>query len=431
MEEFVSPGSKFYLAFFNIFNHMLQSSTSIKIRVSNLEQTPQNVSIKYQFFQRNITIPPFYSEKISLNSTLVIDDYNDRNNAIVVQSLDQGHLSVTSFKYTVGIDFTFVSSDTFHVLPSVYLPGKYEYYAMSSPSIQLLPQICGVLVIVATEDNTKITLTMMQNVTVQSGTKLIKGIPHTLTLRRAETFSTFSKKNLIGSHIISNKPISVFSGQQYNNSTASEYIQIPPTSTWGMEFYIVPIKSSEFTTFGFISSRNNTILRRLCKNDKTFNVQTAMYFSIPLEVFCHIKSSHPVLLVIVFPIMDVVPPVKQYRNFYIVNYFNAHNESSKEQHFLNVIFLKSNNGRDGRNDLLLNGEGSASNQEVWTDIQCIPNFEETCAYAIQLELDKNETIYVSHPSPQARFFALPYTFNSTAAGASYSGMTQLPIACKL
>ena len=465
MEEYISPGSKFYLAFFGNITLESQASASVQISVSNLEQKPQTVSINDWFLEQNITIPPLHSEKIILNPNLLIGNVENRDNAVVVQSLDKGNLAVTAFSYMFTGSIFYkntASSDMFHVLPCVYLPGYYQYYAMSAPHKKTAqPQRSSEFIIVASENNTEINLILTQNMTVQSGINIVKGIPHTLTLNQAETFIASSEESLSGSHIISNKPISLFSGHgcvtYLSRSELCDHMvdQIPPTSTWGTEFYTVCLESGQDDEYGIISPKNNTVLTIICSSTQNqkltnheFNVSTkVMYISLPFDKFCHFKSSFPILLVqfstgsqnnedfntdsfvpSVKEFMAVVPPVKQYRNFYIVDYFSADHASSQERYYLNIVFLKINGSN--RTDLLLNGQINMFNQAKWTDIKCITNVTETCAYGFHLELSDNETINISHPSPHARFSALSYTYGSMTGRGSYAGMTQMPIACK-
>ena len=412
------------------------SPSTIQISVSNLDQRPQTFFLRSKLFHQNFTEASFFSKKISFITMMDTDVIDKKIIDIMVQTLYKGNLSVTAFKYDIYLDNILII-DKFHVIPTVYLPGKYEFYIMCLPPERKSTVMKDIFVIVAPENNTEITLTLAHNATLQLEFNVLKDTPHTLTLNQEETLSAFSEGSLIGSHIISNKPISLFSGHKYRSGEHNQYNvhetveQIPPTSTWGTEFYVAPHRLHKSLSHVAISSRNNNILRILC-NGKYNNVtiQKGAYFSFLADNFCHIKSTHPILLALVSPFIAVVPPVKQYRNTYAVDYFNV--QSSQQRHFLNIIFLKSDDS-DERIDLLLNGHKNLSNKANWTEIQCIHNLRKICAYGFDLELDKMETIFVSHPNPHARFSVLSYSYEITyeAIQGSYSGMTQIPIACKL
>ena len=465
MDEFISPGSEFFLAFFGNLNLQLLSKANIRIRVRNLEARNQTVNINDKTNKQTITIPPFNSEEITFDKNLRVDEISDQDNAVVVNSADQGLLSVSA----LGDEFT--SSDMFHVLPCVYLPGRYEYYAVSVAQSRLIesdddyefvlpPEGKSVFIIVASVDNTEVMLTLTQTVTVKLGFEVVKGDPKMLILNRAETFLVSSENSLSGSHIVSNKPITLLSGHECGMIPADLGFcdqmveQIPPVCTWGMEFYTVPLMSRKMDIFKVVSSRDDTTFSRAC----SLKTSTALFndlelkfageevsFNITSDHFCHFTSTHPVLLlqfsvgsrvdgqVNADPFMALVPPAKQYRNNYVVDHFRGSTSPDRERYYLNIIFLNTNvqgqrNEKGQRTDLLFNGEKNVSNEALWTEIKCMTSFQAVCAYGIQLELNNYEVV-VSHPDPDARFWALSYTLGFRTGRGSSSGMTQIPIAC--
>ena len=464
MDEFISPGSEFFLAFFGNLNLQALSRANIRIRVRNLEAREQVVNINYKTNKQTITIPSFNSKEITFDKNLRVNDISDHDNAVMVNSANQGPLSVSA----LGDEFT--SSDMFHVLPCVYLPGRYEYYAVSVARSRLVerddddvyelpPDGNSVFIIVASVDNTEIVLTLTQDVTVRIGVKVVKGFPKTIILSKAETLFVSSQNSLSGSHIVSNKPITLLSGHECGIIPADLGFcdqmveQIPPVSTWGTEFYTVPLMSRKMDIFKVISSRGDTIFSRACSsktsthfyhNLEMKDAGEEVTFNITSDHFCHFTSTHPVLLlqfslgsevdgqINADPFMATVPPAKQYRNTYVVDHFRGSSSPDYERYYLNIIFLNTNDQgqrieRGQRTELLLNGEKNVSTESSWTEIKCMKSVQAVCAYGIQLELYDHEVV-ISHPDPNARFSALSYTMGFRTGRGTSSGMTQIPIA---
>ena len=91
----------------------------------------------------------------------------------------------------------------------------------------------GFIVIVSGADNTE--------VTVQDPT----GQVWSRTLGRLQTYTYTATVDLTGYMVSSNKPISVFSGTQYNHvlgyGADPMYVSLPPVAFWGTTYFIAPI----------------------------------------------------------------------------------------------------------------------------------------------------------------------------------------------
>ena len=112
---------------------------------------------------------PRASEKIDIRIDQRFGSSSERDKGVVVQSVDGARLAVTAF----GGEST--SSDTYQILPLVYLPSKYEYYAVSvAKDSRILeengvqypadPRSKSVVVFIASENNTRVTVTPTQDV---------------------------------------------------------------------------------------------------------------------------------------------------------------------------------------------------------------------------------------------------------------------------
>ena len=460
-ESFTGSGSEFYLAFFDNLDFVqFLTKASVSVRVSNLEERPQTVRISFDTKNNETEIGPGSSMDYYFPVSLRLENIGEMGKGVVVRSMDGAGLSVTAY----GDELT--SSDTYRILPCVYLPSVYEYYAVSvavqditivddGEEIVLDPLGNSVFVVVASEDNTQVTVTPTQSVSIISPNddKTLPGTSKTVTLNKRETLFVSSVEDLTGSHVFSDKPVAFFSGHECGNMPATISFcdqmieQIPPTSTWGKEFYTVPLMMRERDGYKAISSRDGNALRRTCTDVSSNNVEVtsldlpsageAIEFDIPMDRFCRFESNFPVLLVqfslgggsdsniFADPFMAIVPPVEQYRNSYMLDYFDS--ASPRIVNYLNIILV--NGAGVDRSDVRLGGE--SIDRDIWTGMRCSEGSVETCAYAVQMSNLGTGTVSLTHPDPNAQLLGITYALGYRTGQGSFSGMTQKPIACKL
>ncbi len=141
-----------------------------------------------------------------------------------------------------------------------------EYYTMSfTPNFRE-----SVFLVVATEDNTIVTVVPSKNTSAGSPA----GIPINVTLQKGQTYlvrspgSNGAGNDLTGSYINSDKPIAVFSGNVRLNINGSSsdhaYEQLPSTNTWGRDFVTIPSVRNEPAVL-----RNYDYFRIIAQNDGT------------------------------------------------------------------------------------------------------------------------------------------------------------------
>ena len=452
----MSEGSEFYLAFFdNLDIGEFLTRARIAVRVNNMEQIPQNVTISYESKIEEMEVDSGGSVDFDLPVDIRLKDIGEMDNGITIQSVDGATLSVTAF----GNEVT--SSDTYQLLPCVYLPSMYEYYAVSvqlenntvvEDGEVITPDPSGdsVLVVVASEDNTQVTITPTQDVFIVPDKETLAGTPESLTLNRRQTLFVSSVDDLTGTHVVSNKPVSVFSGHEcgtvpYDVPYCDHLVeQIPPTATWGKEFYTVSFMSRPQDIFKAITLKDGNTIRSECTDVNGTLIDSVtefppgagevVEFTLQSDQFCRFTSDFPILLVqfsiggsadgqvFADPFMTIIPPVRQYRRSYMLNYFS----SLRNSNFLNIILLNTNGATTG--DTLLNGERIDSSI-IWTEIQCESG---VCAYGIQLEVGEgSDTITLSHVNEEAQLVGIPYSMGLRTGSGTFSGMSQKPIARKL
>ena len=409
------------------------------------------------------------AREVSLKADDVqINSPKSRDRGILVQSLNGEPLSVVAYSEE------FVSSDSFKVLPCIRLPSDgYEYYAVSvlqsrievqkglgtGPSIPLPPEGKSALVIVSTEDNTVLKITLTRDVfvgeandlTQQIGGDVIKaGETVTITLPKAmETLYLASNDDLTGSRIVSNRPISFTSGHECgtlpNTLLYCDQMmdQIPPTGTWGKSFIAASFATrSSNDTVKIIASRNDTNISVRCDLAPAYTVAISEAGGTLETVLlsndsCYFESNNPVLLVQfsrsslsddVFdsdPFMVVLPPIEQYRSHYVLRTFNATDSNSPPgEHYVNILLP----GTYDPNLVLFDGE-FLPNGESFVAIFC-EDLETVCAYTWQMLITGTKHT-LSHADPAARINAIVYWYSFRVGQGYFAGMTQQPVACKL
>ena len=449
-EEFVSEGSEFYLAFFNNLQIGFFSQAKVMVRVSNVDVIPDTVEISYDSESRKIESGS--TVEVELPTSLRLKDIGKSGKGVSIRSVNGAKLSVTAF----GDELT--SSDTYQLLPCVYLPSLYEYYAVSVAKVNIVvfddgeelisePLGNSVLVVIASEDNTHVTLTPTQDVFVEPDKETEAGESVDITLSRGETLFISSEDDLTGSHVVSDKPLAVFSGHECGNipsniSYCDQMVeQIPPTATWGREFYATSFLTRRMDRFKAISSKETNTIRWSCTGGVSSSgsldfsgAGVPVEFDIDSDQSCRFKSDYPILLVQFSvgsqadnildadPSMTVIPPAKQYRNSYMLNYFIGLRLNS----YLNIILLNTSDDIS-TSDTLFNGVNFEGN---WTVIRCDDDSSDVCAYSIQLLAPESGTVAVSHSNPAAKLMGIPYALGLTTGRGSFSGMSQEPIACK-
>ena len=453
-EEFVSEGSYFCLAFFsNLLVPPILSQTKAMVRINNLEEVPQNVTVEYESEVDQIQIDSGDIIDYDLPINIRLEETGQKRKGISIQSSNGARLSVTA----LGDELS--SSDTYQLLPCVYLPGRYEFYAVSVPPVNQITMVDGeeieetprgnsVLVVVASEDNTVVSITPTQSVSIESETVIQAGTTVNFTVDRSETLFVSSEQDLTGTHVVSDRPVSVFSGHECGHMPANvSYCdhmveQIPPTSTWGTQFYTMSFMSRQLDMFKAISSRDDNNIMWTCSNETSITADerglpfagSSIELTVNADKSCHFSSRFPILLVQFAvggdiddnidadPSMTVVPPIAQYRNFYMLNFFPGF----RSRNFLNIILNNTPNVL--QSDTRLNG---AIIENVWTDILCNDGTNaNVCGYALQMVIFGTETISLAHTNPDARLMAVPYSAGYRMGRASFGGMTQKPIAGK-
>lgn len=430
--------------------------------MSSEDSDPATVRVSYQDTLVTEEVAPGESVSISVDSDLRVGSIQERNKAVVVESVGGEGVSVVAFSEEI------TSADSYCILPCVFLPSLYEYYAVSVPRTQLMELVDGELepvaarersafLIVSSEDSTMINLTLTQTVETagasdlqQFGSSIRRGETVSLTLDAAKTLYISSLEDLTGSRVVSNKPLTFLSGHECGTIPQTLQFcdqmveQVPPTSTWGRRFHTAPFLTREGSdVFIVLAAQDNTVLRGVCSQpfqeiDSTFynividHAGESRNFNVSSEEFCMFESNRPVLLTQLSlassfdnvtnadPFMVLIPPEEQYKDSYVFRVFPSRS-ALDEAHYINIILPSEYS----RSDLLLNGVSVS--EDEWAPISCVADTERVCAYASQLVIS-TDTQTLTHRDPDAKFAVIIYSLGFRLGQGYSAGMTQQPIA---
>ena len=222
----------------------------------------------------------YYNGTVTANNENIVD----LPGSVVVLSHDDQdmgiYLKTSSDRVTVIGQNTgqrSASSDSFlALLTSNLCVEDYVYYGMSvRRAIFNFSHLYSSVLIVGTENNTMMKLTVTQPVTIKvnnTDTNLSSGIQYSFVINRLQTVYVRSFEDLIGTKIVTNKPVSVFSGHEctkipWNVQECGHAVeQIPPTTLWGRVHYTTSLAASY--TIKVLAAYNSTIVDIYCNDTR-------------------------------------------------------------------------------------------------------------------------------------------------------------------
>ena len=220
--------------------------------------------------------------------------------------------------------------------------------------------------VVATEDNTKISITPTK-ITDQLRAA---NVSFTITLNKGQLYQVQSMNHanlvgqgdLTGSYIKSDKPVAFYSGSWSTTIPADSnvdawdhlYEQIPPVRSWGRKFVTVPLKGRSEDRFRIIASEDKTSIRIGSNNPIVLNKGQFYEFKLTKDQPSYIESDHPILLAQFMvsnsvdrpagvsssnwdgdPLMLIISPVDETRE--AVTFVAYDSPNIKSKYFVNVV----------------------------------------------------------------------------------------------
>ena len=413
----------------------LSSGGLATLFLSTTEREPVSVNITSDTgIDETVAVSPSMGATVLLPSSIRVEDATERNKGLHIQAEEGKRVSV------YGVDSVFSSISGFLALPCTPLPTEeYEFYAVSVPAAPAATASGGFLV-VACEDSSQVTFTPTQQVvdpddpsavlTIQPGTN------KTITLNEGETLYISSIEDLTGSRVVSNKPVSFFSGHECANvpANASDCDQIveqlPPTATWGEFFLTAPIAGrTAANIFKVVASEGNTLIGSGCSNATTTSMDDytlvgffsltdagqAATFETRDDQYCWILATKPVLVVQFSSsvasrgdsFMVQVPPIHLYTN----------NLTFAADSAINVYVTP-----DFFDPERIKLDGNQI--DTWVTISCGPDLP--CGYAAQVPVEPG-VHSVQHEDEGASLMAVGYGLISSREGYGFVGGMELAL----
>lgn len=263
------------------------------------------------------------------------------------------HITADTIIGVYGLSSRYQTTDTFLGLPTTVLGT--EYRAVGYSKIQVSPEMLSGLSIIATEDETELTIT--PRVTTSMGRP--PGVPYNVRLRKGDVYTVSARWEAVGTcdmtgtHVKSNKKIAVFSGH------ACAYIppkveacnhlieQLPPMAAWGKHYYVGMLKERSKYTYRVIAAYDST---KVFEDSRVVAILRAGEHFENLNATRHVQitADRPILVAqfaqgfkngdsVGDPMMILVSPTQQFMN----QYRFATPINGDWHHYINVVSPKA------------------------------------------------------------------------------------------
>lgn len=299
-----NEGRDFHLAFME--NYQDSNPLNLRLYISSKEAT--DVTIKYYDTNKTqrIHIDAYDIEEVNVSSEL-----EQQGTAISSKMIE-----VSSKKniVVVGLNRKIYTTDAYLGMPDQLL-GK-EYYAATYTYNGYHPEEISVI---ATENNTDITLELPTPVTV--------------SLNKGEVYQ-YMGEDLTGIKVTGNKKFAMLSGSQCANipkgySYCDHIVEeMLPVNTWEKEFITVPLATrTKGDTFRIVSSQDGTEVEM--DGELVTTLAAGEYYETILQKSTYIRANHPVMVlqysngtsydgVTSDPFMTLVPAIRQFNTDHII-----------------------------------------------------------------------------------------------------------------
>ena len=316
--------------------------------------------------------------------------------------------------------------------------NTYTYYAVSSPKAD--PELGegerSFVGIIPTEDNCVVEVTPTASAFgfifgVSTRDHRPGEVARSHTLPKNTVIFLSSEDDMTGSKVTGSCYLSVITGHQCAfypaNVQSCDGImeQIPPTETWGFNFFLSPLAKRQSAGYRFIAGADNTVVTRRCNGSEpdTFTLTSAGNFRevlVNMPTYCHVESNQPLLVaqyslghsfggtgdIFADPFVTLIAPVGQFNNKY--NFILVESVTPQDvaqpvvfDPYLNLVIT---NNCCQRNEILYDGQPLPSSIS-FTDIACTGG--EVCGCAAQF-----------HPSVSTGVHTLMHCRDSCGIGAT-------------
>ena len=431
----VSPSTaanEYYVGFFK--NYCGQGNMTLFITTTESVPVPFTVNSSTGLIYSD-TANESVVRSVILPSSFAVTDNDERDKGVQIHATDA--ITVHGMNDASG------SADGFVALPCYdYQEQNYVHYAVSAYYNGTSHRSISQVLLVGCKENTELTITPTQMIqiprdSVMGGNltlNVTSGESHTITLNRLQTFFFYSTLDLTGTKVVSNKPISFFSGGECADVPVGAYCdhlveQLPPTLTWRRQFLVASsLNRITGERYKLITSTATTNIESYCYTfggsvSRIFmttlsGAGSSHEFNISQNMFCSVQASSPVLLV-QFAIgrsqssqygdsfMMMIPPVEQYSNNYTF---------VTQLGFENAITIIVDSQFLNSADVVLNGNSVSA---TWTEIYC--STQTICAYGTRLSVSAGRN-FIYHRNPTTKLVTFVYGFRQNGSYGYPAGM---------
>ena len=351
-----NAGNEFYLGFFQNRNTINCAANNYPpvIWVTTLEATPVSFVITtHDGTLYSGMVCPDSATYVSTALDLIVSEsapvtISERFKGIRIKAEHNRKIVVFGQNEELG------SNDAYVALPVVHLPFvmSIEYILVSvygdSGFTARMRRSVGL--VIGTENDTEVTI--VPNVVITHNLapfgSFIPGLPkrfNTITIQKYQTlYLQVQGGDISGTRIITNKPVSVFSGHECAEVPVNSYAcdmlieQLPPTYTWGTEVVTIPLATRANDMIKIIASQHSTTVSVTYTDYvngsvtpiSTFSLNSGQFKELTVGDYAMIKSNHPIAVFQISrsgytdnnlksdPFMLMVPSRKQYLNSYTI-----------------------------------------------------------------------------------------------------------------
>ena len=434
-------GSSFYVTFLPLPDVNLYEEAKLLIT------TPEHVPVTFTvsapgngYFQTATVEPGGVKEFTFSREEFTLRNTTDRSKGIIITA-DRGR-QITVY----AVQDIAYAPDSFLVLPPLDLEiCTYTYIAamihtLDGVNIDIgYRDIHALIGIVSPEDDTLLTVTPTQNVTIGT-VSATAGESVNFTLHKAESLLIAFVGDLTGTKVTSKKPISFFSGDQCTNVPSGVHAcdqiveQLPPVEAWGRQFATAPLKTRQsFDVFRIVAAENSTMVNISCMLNNgikgytgTFSLNEGGFVDVEISSsnYCWMEADKSILLlqfavgttadnVLSDPFMALVPAVSHYTNLYTLPIIDS--SLNNFTHYLNIIIPTEHYQPD---QIFLDGQ---SLQSLAVEFVAITHNGQTMAYGCQVEVNATTNTLV-HGNSKGLIGAMSYGFAYFASYGHVGGM---------
>ena len=409
-------GTSYYLGFYQNKNGGSPSLYLTNTRQSDVFYSIEAPGVGYSY---SGTMTSSSSVVIQLPSTVLCGSYNDQNKGLSLET----NSSDASGIIVIGQNTNSRNGDTFLALPNIKLCNfkEYVYYGISMPS----SSYDSVVLIVGTENNTVMKLTVTQSVYVKIGLVrryLSSGSQYSFVIKKLQTIYIGSTGDLTGTKVVTTKPVSLFSGHEcgYIPSGYSycEHLveQVPATMYWGKVLYTVPFTTRSYYTIKILAAYDYTSVYMYCDNVRSsYSINAGKFITVRKQGYCAIHSNKEIQVAQIShgysttsysswysryqttwtsndPMFTLVPATLHYGNEISL----STSQSSYYTNYINIVVL-AQYYQPSRIYLEARGANRSLHSQTWTPIRYNSKIE---AYGTHMSVSKG-SVKIFHTNAKA------------------------------